>query len=126
MTRDSRPFLTGTPTQFGDAVPNIGRFTIDVVQGDAIWARSTALGATRTYNANSPPPPIIPCINPRCRGGGLNIETFVTHANNHLPWSMDESYPCNGHEGRQRRSCTNTFKITMRFEPKVCDDRQDS
>ncbi len=118
MGKDTRPFLAGTPTSFAKAFPNIGNFAIEVVQGDGVWGPSNTLGATRTYTNAAPPPPVIPCINRRCREGGLNIEAYVAQANDHLPWALKDTFRCNGHEGRQRRRCSNSFNVSMRFEPK--------
>jgi hypothetical protein len=119
MPKSSQPFLGGPPVSFAEAYPDIGAFTIEISQGDLVWGASDALGAARSFSPENPPPPVVACINRLCRDGGFNLDTYLSQANGALPWTLDQTFRCNGHEGRANgRSCSNAFRVKMHFEPK--------
>jgi hypothetical protein len=119
MPKASQPFLGSTAVSFAEAFSNIGAFSIEVRQGDLIWGSANALGATGQFTQDHPPPPTVPCINRLCSGGGLDLQTYLQQANGSLPWSLEQTFRCGGHEGSQGRSCFNAFRVQMRFEPKL-------
>jgi hypothetical protein len=70
----------------------------------------------RTYSMAAPLPPVIPCLNPRCRDGGIDLHRPLLS----LPsgtGNVAHSGRCEGHEGvlrdgRPGPRCYLVFEVT--------------
>jgi hypothetical protein len=70
----------------------------------------------RTYSMAAPPPPVIPCLNPRCHDGGIDLHHPLLSLSIGTG-SVAYSGRCEGHEGvlRDGRSgprCYLVFEVT--------------
>lgn len=119
----TRPFLGGMEGTFSQAFPHIGQFKIEVDQGDAVWGEAVPGYFSSVFTANHPPPPVIGCSNRLCQQGGLRIEALIPGPASEYPYSYENIFRCNGHEGSPKgrrigRSCMNSFRVKMHFEAK--------
>lgn len=113
------PYL-GTPASFAEAFPGIGHFTIKIQQGDPVWGGNT--DTDRQFSPASPPPAHVDCMNPNCRGGGLDLQTYLDRASRSLPAEIEEAVRCPGHERSQRaRRCHIAFRLKIQLEASASD-----
>ena len=112
-----RQFWGGT---FHEAFPDIQEYEIRIEQdlfGQYVLERNRRFSIYRTGDAG--PPREIPCINPKCQGGGLDLESYLLDIAN-----VDRSInvTCSGYEEnpttRRGMPCSNQFKATIKIRRK--------
>lgn len=104
----------GPPTTFEKSFPMVASLRVEI-RAERIWgaAEHPTLYTERTV------PPLINCGNPRCYGGGLNLERV-------LRWDVVErrkteyeaQLSCEGYEGspkgrRRTGSCDTTYRLAV-------------
>jgi hypothetical protein len=108
---DSRPFLGETHDR-NKAFPGIDELAIVVVQDK--WGNYTRDGQPRESRyTKGDIPRHLPCVNPRCQQGGLDLQAYVMFSS-----GGEITVWCNGHEGtpkgrRKGDPCENRFDITL-------------
>lgn len=109
--RQSKPFL-GETTDRARAFPGISVLEVKVEQDK--WEHYTEKPSQRESRftlANVPKH--VPCVNPRCQQGGLDLQEIVVFFSN-----GEHVLSCNGHEGspsgrREGEACDNSFVVTI-------------
>jgi len=81
----------------------------EYVQESEAWKRLSAFTATNIQTR-------IPCVNRRCVGGELNIESFLGAWLSTKQIKIAQNFPCAGNEGRVGYSCSNYFQIELELE----------
>jgi hypothetical protein len=111
----------GSPTTFNEAYPTVRSLILVIEAGSAIRGeREQTLRFTEKSLQ-----PIIDCRNPRCYGGGLNVDQL-------LRWSVvgsgktefEDTKFCEGYEGspggrKRTGSCDTryTIKVSVKYKP---------
>lgn len=106
-----KPFL-GETTDKDKAFFGIDAFELAVVQDRFGHYTQDGLPRVARFTKDNIPRNLS-CANPRCRQGGLDLQSIVNF------WPSGEmTLPCGGHEGspagrRQGDPCDNSFAITL-------------
>lgn len=119
---NSRPFLVGKETTFANAYPDVKRVVLEVRQDSNGWYAREEWKRITKHDGLSPPRHI-PCLNPRCQQGGLDLEVFIMTLASGSSTTYSNSFSCPGHEGspkgrRHGESCMNHFELTLTVERK--------
>lgn len=105
---------------FQQAYPSIDDYRIVVEQDpDGLFGADQALGRRIVYRPANPPPRTIPCDNPKCRNGGLDLTIYLIMAEYAGGMDSRESFFCRGHEGsavRRGAPCKNRFNATIKIQ----------
>ena len=109
-----RYLFRGEPTSFEKAFPNVETLRIEVWT-ERIWENSDR---PHIYNQDNIVP-VINCTNPRCYGGGLNIQEMLRYQVIDLRLTKYEGRrSCTGYEGspkgrRRTGSCDTSYRIAV-------------
>ena len=101
------------------ALPRIEKLRITVCQD--VYRLYLARPRRRIYSKDDPPPKSIPCANPRCQDGGLDLSAYILAAVSAGRLNKTFEYLCHGHDGspkgRHRGGpCRNAMKVAIRIQ----------
>jgi hypothetical protein len=104
---------------FADLLPRIEKLRITVYQD--VYGQYLARRKRRIYSKDDPPPTSIPCANPRCQHGGLDLSAYILVALSAGRLNKTFEYRCHGRDGspkgrHQGAPCRNAMKVAIRIQ----------
>ncbi|MFU6376420.1 hypothetical protein ACM792_14655 [Metapseudomonas otitidis] len=104
----TRPFLRRTQQTAREAFPEVVSLTLKVTQDICGWYTKREGDNVHVFNLDNLSP-MVTCLNPDCRGGGLSLESIVRNGK-----AGERTYSCQGQAGRSPDdTCDNQFKIEL-------------